>query len=154
VVVVLGARADELKNEVKESAVHVVVNDQWEEGMASSIRCGVNALNEIHPEIAGAILMVCDQPFVTASLLNDLLTAHRKTGKPVVACSYADTFGPPVFFHHTFFPALLQLKGDTGARGVIQQYANEVEAIPFPQGAIDIDTETDYEQLTRQQSGL
>lgn len=148
VVVVLGARADEVKEEVNESAVYLVVNDQWEEGMASSIRCGIAALNKSNRKTEGAILMVCDQPFVTPSLLNDLLTAHEKTAKPIVACSYADTFGPPVFFHHTFFPALLQLKGDTGARSVIRQYANEVEAIPFPEGAIDIDTEQDYEKLS------
>ena len=154
VVVVLGARAGELKNELEESAVHVVVNDGWEEGMASSIRCGVKALAELNPETEGAILMVCDQPFVTASLLTNLLTAHQKTNKPVVACSYADTFGPPVYFHHTFFPALGKLKGDTGARSIIKHYANDVEAIPFPEGAVDIDTATDYEKLTGEQEAL
>jgi molybdenum cofactor cytidylyltransferase len=147
-IVVLGARAAALKEEVKESTVQVVINDEWQEGMASSIRCGIKALTRSYPAVEGAILMVCDQPYVTATLLNELLTAHQKTGKPIVACSYANTFGPPVFFHHSLFPGLLQLKGDTGARGLIKQYANEVEVIPFPAGTVDIDTEQDYERLS------
>jgi molybdenum cofactor cytidylyltransferase len=148
VVVVLGARAAELANEIKDSNVPVVINDEWQEGMASSIRCGIHALTNLYRGSEGAILMVCDQPFVTAALLNDLLTAHWKSGKPIIASSYANTFGPPTFFHHTFFPELLRLKGDTGARSLIKRYANDVETIPFPEGTIDIDTEQDYEKLS------
>jgi molybdenum cofactor cytidylyltransferase len=154
VLVVLGARAEELKNEIKESTINMVVNKEWPEGMASSIRCGVEALVALDPAVAGLILMVCDQPFVTASLLCELVAAHRQTGKPIVACSYAGTYGPPVFFHRTLFPELLQLKGDVGARGVIKQYANAVETIPFPEGTIDIDTEKDYERLSEKEGEL
>jgi molybdenum cofactor cytidylyltransferase len=123
------------------------VNAEWKEGMAASIRCGLKAFAEISPAAEGVILMVCDQPFVTASILNDLITAHQKTGKPVVACGYEDTFGPPVFFHHSLFEELLQLKGDMGARGVVRQHADAVEVVPFPDGTIDVDTKNDYERL-------
>jgi molybdenum cofactor cytidylyltransferase len=150
VVIVLGAEAERVQNEVSDQDVHTVVNAEWKEGMASSIRCGLNTFMQRDPTAAGVILMVCDQPFVTTSLLNDLIAAHQKTGKPVVTCSYEDTFGPPVFFHRSLFEELLQLKGDIGARSVVKQHANEVEVVLFPKGTFDVDTEADYEKLKNQ----
>ena len=147
VVVVLGANANELQNEIKESNVHVVINEHWQEGMSSSIRRGVKAITEVVPAVEGVILMVCDQPYVTAGLLNELITVHEKSGKQIVACSYSDTFGPPAFFHHSLFDELLQLKGDIGARSIVRQHTDMVEVIPFAEGTIDIDTETDYEKI-------
>ena len=91
--------------------------------------------------------MVCDQPFVTSEVLNELIITQERTGKKIVACGYEDTFGPPVFFHRSLFGELQQLQGDIGARSIIRQHTNLVELIPFPQGSFDIDTEADYEQL-------
>lgn len=145
VVVVLGANEEVL--ETKDSDVQVVVNAQWQEGMASSIRCGLEAFTRRSSTADGIILMVCDQPFVTAMLLNHLVEAHQKTGKPIVASGYDNTFGPPVFFHHTFFEELRTLTGDTGARSIVRRHKDAAEIIPFPQGSFDIDTEADYNRL-------
>lgn len=147
VIVVLGAEAERLQSEITEKDVHIVVNAEWQEGMASSIRCGIRALTTINPAAEGVILMVCDQPFVTASLLNNLIAAYKRTGKPVVTCSYAATFGPPGFFHRSVFEELLQLKGDMGARGVVRQHADDVELILFAEGTFDVDTESDYQKV-------
>jgi molybdenum cofactor cytidylyltransferase len=145
--VVLGANANILQKEITDSKIHVIVNNDWQEGMASSIRAGVKAITEICPSIEGVILLVCDQPFVNSALLNNLITAHQKTGKEIVACTYGNTFGPPVFFHHSLFAELLQLKGDRGARSIVQKHLDNMEAIPFPEGIFDIDTEGDYEKI-------
>lgn len=147
IVVVLGANAETLQQEIQGLNARVVINTGWQEGMASSIRFGLKAITEIAPASEGVILMVCDQPFVTSDLINELIIAHRKTGKKIVACGYEDSFGPPVFFHQTLFEELLQLNGDIGARSILGQHTEMVEIIPFPQGAFDIDTEADYEQL-------
>jgi molybdenum cofactor cytidylyltransferase len=147
IIVVLGAEADRIKKEIQDFTVHVVVNADWEEGMASSIRHGIKELDKIHPLAEGVILMVCDQPFVTTSLLNDLMTAHQNTGKPIVTCSYADTYGPPALFHKSLFPELLGLKGDVGARSIVREHADEVEVVLFPEGNVDVDTEADYQKL-------
>ncbi|MBD0295158.1 MAG: nucleotidyltransferase family protein [Flavisolibacter sp.] len=149
ILIVLGARAELLKKEIGDNTAHVVVNAAWEEGMASSIRCGIRALMEMSPTVEAVILMVCDQPYVTAPLLNDLIAAHQQTGKPIATCSYENTFGPPTLFHKHLFPELLQLEGDVGARSVIRQHANEVEIVLFPKGSIDVDTGADYEKLTK-----
>lgn len=147
VVVVLGARAEEIGKELAGTTVCPVVNSGWSEGMAASIRCGVHHLQQQAPEAEALVLMVCDQPFVSAALLQTLVAAHKATGKPIVTCSYAGTFGPPTLFHRTVFPELLQLTGDVGARAVLKQHADEVATIPFPEGRLDIDTENDYQQI-------
>ena len=148
IVIVIGAYADTLQNEIGFfDDVHVVKNTAWKAGMASSIHCGIEALKKIAPHLEGVVLMVCDQPFVTAHLLNDLISAHQTTGKPIVASSYDDAFGPPVFFHHSLFDELLQLKGDVGARSIVRKHTNDVAVIPFPKGTFDVDTESDFKKL-------
>lgn len=149
VVVVLGANAETLQKDVTGNKVHVAINTQWPEGMASSIRTGIKTIIEINPSACGVILLLCDQPFINADLLNDLITAHQKTSKGIVACNYGNSFGPPVFFHQSLFPELLELKGDIGARSIIQRHTDNVEAVFFPGGVFDIDTEADYEKLKR-----
>jgi len=152
VVVVLGASADSIKKEIENNKVHVVVNTKWHEGMASSIRCGIKTLLELDPLAEGAIMVLCDQPHITPALLTSLMMTYRETGKLIVACHYRNTFGPPVFFHKTIFPGLLSLKGDVGAKGLISQHASEMELVSFPGGSIDIDTEADYQNLSKNNS--
>jgi molybdenum cofactor cytidylyltransferase len=154
VILVLGADAETIQQHVGGVDAHVVVNANWKEGMASSIRFGIETLMNISSSAEGAVIMMCDQPFVTATLLNNLIDSHNKTGKPVVTCSYADTYGPPTFFHKSIFPELLQLKGDIGARSIVKQHANEVQAVVFPKGDVDVDTEVDYEKLSKSNSEL
>ena len=147
VIIVLGYNADLLIKEVDEEKARLVINTNWKEGMASSIVCGVNALTEMAPSADAVILMTCDQPHVTASLLDDLMATQQETGKKIVVSSYDNTIGPPALFHKDIFPELLQLKGDVGARSIIQQFPDEVAPVPFENGGIDIDTANDYEKL-------
>ncbi len=127
--------------------VEVTENKEWKEGMASSLRCGVAAVQKIMPAADGIIFMVCDQPYVTTALLNGLVQAQLETGLPVVASSYGDKLGTPALFHKNLFAELLKLNGDTGARKLIRQHKELVATIPFPKGIIDIDTRADYEAL-------
>ena len=147
VVVVLGANAKLVKKEIEEESIRIVLNQEWKKGMASSMIEGLKTLLMVDPLIDGAIFMMCDQPFVSVSLLSDLMATQRATAKPIVASNYGNTVGPPTLFHKSIFTALLKLKGDTGAKGIIQQHANEVATVYFPDGSIDIDTAADYELL-------
>ena len=125
--------------------VEVIINKNADEGMASSIRAGVEA----SPHADGVIIMTCDQPHITSELLNSLIERHKATGKKIVTCSYGNTFGPPAFFHRDFFGELLKLHGDVGARRIVQHNREHVEMIEFQEGRIDIDTEADYVQLSK-----
>jgi molybdenum cofactor cytidylyltransferase len=147
VIVVLGANAALLEKEIDEKKVHIVENNEWKEGMASSVRCGLSTLLHIAPSSDAAIIMVCDQPFVSSSLLNELIAAQKNTGKPIVASQYENAVGPPTLFYKTIFPRLLELKGDAGARKIIEQRTSDVATVLFTHGNVDIDTEADYDAL-------
>ena len=91
--------------------------------------------------------MVCDQPFVSSSLLNELIAVQKKTGKPIIASQYENAIGPPALFHKAIFPVLMNLQGDAGARKIIEQDKAKVAYVLFKNGGIDIDTEADYRSL-------
>jgi molybdenum cofactor cytidylyltransferase len=147
VIVVLGANADLLEKEIDDKKVHIAINNEWKEGMASSVRCGIKTLEHIAPSTDATVIMVCDQPFVSSVLLDHLISMQKNSGKLIVTSQYEDAIGPPALFHRTIFPELLQLKGDTGAKKIIEQRMNEVATVPFAEGAIDIDTEEQYRAI-------
>jgi molybdenum cofactor cytidylyltransferase len=147
VILVLGSGAPLLEKEIDDRKIHIEENKEWREGMASSLRCGVRVLTRMSPSAEGVIIMVCDQPFVSPGLLNELIRHQWHTGKPIVASSYDGIAGAPAFFHRSLFPELLQLTGDAGARKIIQQRRDDVATISFQEGKIDIDTEEDYNAL-------
>lgn len=149
VVVVLGAYAASVQKEIRQTSALPVVNEQWQEGMGSSVRAGIQKLREVSPEAEAAIIMLCDQPLVTPALLQELLQAHKVSGKPIVASRYKDTLGVPALFHRSFFQQLQDLPGDVGARKLIRQHADQIAEVSFEYGAIDLDTPEDYEKFSR-----
>ncbi len=149
VVVVLGANAQRIACEINQSSVMVVENPDWHLGMGSSIRRGILEIATCSPTIDAAVITVCDQPFLDPEIINHLVAAYNSTGKPIVACQYADTLGVPVLFKHTLFDELATLTETVGAKKLINKYHNQVFSIPFPLGVIDIDTPIDYQQLQK-----
>lgn len=149
VVVILGKNADLFTGEIDKEEVRVVINKDWEEGMASSVRLGLDTLLKSKPYMDAVIFMVCDQPHISSSVLNNLITAQQRTTKQIVTCNYGESIGPPALFHKKYFRELAKLKGDVGAKNIIQQNMNDVATILFREGKIDIDTEEDYEALKK-----
>jgi molybdenum cofactor cytidylyltransferase len=147
VLIVTGANERVVLRAIEGLNVFHATNPGWQEGMASSLRVGLKAMVERFPETDGIIFMVCDQPFVTKSLLLCLIETLQTTGKAVTACSYLGKKGTPALFHRSFFEKLMELKGDKGARMLIAAHPDEVADVPFEEGAIDIDTVDDYNRL-------
>ena len=150
VMVVLGARADMLKLELANEPIEVLVNKNWQEGMTSSIRYALQNITIAGFQPESIIFMVCDQPFVTSSLLMSLVEKGVETGLPIIASGYDDKAGTPAMFHKSMFPQLMDLKGDKGARALLAAQPEKVAIVPFPKGVTDIDTVADYELLKRQ----
>lgn len=152
-VAILGANQEKILPEIthltsNDRFLKVVINPQWEEGMASSVRLGIETLAKEKSRLEAVIFMLCDQPFVKTELINELITTFRQTKSQVVACTYqSGVTGVPALFSKEVFPALLALKGDTGARKVINQFADKMTTILFPQGDIDLDTPEAYQNL-------
>lgn len=146
IIVVLGAYAQQIRQEVQ-LPVQVVENLDWNQGMSASIKSGIQELNTATNNIEAVVLAVCDQPFVSAQIINQLVEAYYYTEKPIIASEYSGTLGVPALFSHRFFSELRDLKETEGAKQIIKKYRYEVYCIPFPEGAIDIDTPNEYEKL-------
>ena len=149
-IVVLGANAEKIKKEIEDPDTNIVFNKDWQEGIASSIRSGLFALLEIDHDTRAVIFLLCDQPFVSASLLNELISKFTKTKKKIIASTYQGTVGTPALFEKRFFADLLELKGQSGAKKIIEQNRDETITVSFPLGYFDIDTKEDYEILQKQ----
>lgn len=148
VLVVLGSNADTIRAALHRSNVTFLVNDQWEEGMASSIRMGVNEVDQ-QTQIDSILLMVCDQPFVSARLLKTMVRKQQETGSGIIVCQYGESVGPPTIFTRSYFPGLLALQGDAGAKKIVLQDPENTSMVAFQQGEIDIDTRDAFESLVK-----
>ena len=146
-VVVTGANAAASRESLRELDVREIENQQWQSGMSSSVRTGIEELITVNPEAAAAVMMLCDQPLVTPEIILGLISAHRETNCSIVACSYANSYGVPALFGHTYFGELRELKGAQGAKQVITRHLHQAHLLPFPDGDIDIDTPDDFARL-------
>lgn len=149
VIVVTGANAELTRREVDGLDVREVLNTRWETGMASSIRAGVDGLVSADADVAAAVLMLCDQPHVTADVISGLLTTHRAIGSPIVASTYSGSFGVPALFVGALFAELMGLEGRSGAKEVINRHASEAHFLSFQGGEVDVDTPDDFLRLIK-----
>ncbi len=139
-IVVLGSSAAELGALLKHSPGSIVVNQEWREGLGSSIRAGVARLP---PACSGALLLLADQPAVTADDLRRLAGAWRRQPLCIAAALYAGACGVPAIFPRSLFPELSQLRGDQGARVLLRRHADRLVRVPMPGAELDIDTPED-----------
>jgi len=151
IVVITGANAAKVSASIAYSKVNIVINENWQEGMASGIVAGVQKIVSLNDSIKKIIVAVCDQPFVTSALFEQLDQMQNKSGKPIVACTYADTIGTPALFATKYFNQLLSLTGDEGAKKILKNNSEDVATVDFLKGEIDIDTQKDYENLLDEQ---
>lgn len=147
VIVVTGANAELSRRELDGLDVREVLNPRWETGMASSIGAGIEGLLREDPDASAAVILLCDQPYVTAEVVSGLVSAHRITHRPVIASTYGGSFGVPAVFSRPLFAELARLEGGAGAKQVIQRYASETHFLPFQGGEVDVDTRDDFSRL-------
>jgi len=147
VVVVIGSEDEKLQRELDGTGVVTVQNQQWQRGIGSSIRCGIQGLVNSSPDIEASLLLICDQPAVDTRVIQRLIALRETTGKTIVASSYANTLGVPALFDRSIFEELLSLGDTAGAKSTILRNRERVASLSFPQAEIDIDTWEDLEKL-------
>jgi len=147
VVVVTGEDSTQIALELTGLSISIAMNPGWSSGVGSSIRVGVQRAMDLAADLDASLLLTCDQPFVTAAVLAQIIQLRLTSGKPIVASAYATTLGIPALFDRFCFPDLLRLKEDSGAKKIILARPYDVVSFDFPTGAIDIDTAADYEKL-------
>jgi CTP:molybdopterin cytidylyltransferase MocA len=148
VVVVLGANAEEVRRGVDLGRARVVVNPDHEQGLGSSVRAGLAALG---PEVGRAMVILGDQPAVSAELFDRLLELQASSGLPSAALRFGTLLHPPVVLERSLFGDLGSLEGDVGCRAVVRGRPELVAPLPAASDGdhpIDLDTPEDYRRAT------
>ena len=146
-ILVLGARQEEIMGKIDSSGFKVVINTYWEQGMASSIKVGLEAAMAEEEGLDHVLFLVSDQPFLERTnlikLVHTQLTQHSKG----TYSKYGDNIGVPAIFSKEAFPLLFELVGDEGAKKLTRledfNYCTET----FKKGGFDVDTVEDVQQL-------
>ncbi|MDP8958511.1 MAG: nucleotidyltransferase family protein [Actinomycetota bacterium] len=128
VVVVLGHRVEEILDRVDLDDTTVVVNPEWETGLASSLRVGLAAL-ERDPRAEAAIIALGDQPEVDPGVVRRLVEAYRRRGRWAVVPKYRYVRANPVLVDRALWTRLMSLRGDDGARQLLQAHPEWVEEV-------------------------
>jgi molybdenum cofactor cytidylyltransferase len=147
ITVVLGFDANVHQQSIAKKSIHSVVNTSWEKGIGNSIKAGLNFLIQKNEALKAVLIMVCDQPLLTADHLKSLLLEFQKSEQEIVATRYADTVGVPAIFRATLFNELLSIADEVGAKIIIQRHSENTKSVFFEAGSLDIDTPHDYQQL-------
>ena len=143
IIVVWGANATKIKKELDGLSLNLVYNEDWQEGLGSSVVAGTRESIQLDPQ--ALLFVLVDQPYVSVQLLQQIIEQHIQNPDAVIVSDYGPHPGVPALFPAFFFPGLLELSGDAGARKIIKQYTGKVCLVPFPEGKYDLDTPEDWQ---------
>ena len=140
ITVVLGHQAEKLRQVLPAKKLRFVENKQFREGMASSIRCGITALND---NVDAALIVLADMPRVQPQTIASLIAALKpEEGRTIALPRYRGKRGNPVLFARQHFEELAALEGDQGAKELLVAHAEAIieAAVDDPGVLVDVDT--------------
>lgn len=146
ITVVVGANSEAVAQTVSDLPVKVVLNEHWQQGLASSLKAG---LNSVEPDSRAVMITLCDQALVTGDHLCRLLDLWLACQSEITASSYAGTVGTPAVIPAEFYPQVLALESDTGAKSILENNTGRVRTLPIPEAEFDLDVPADLERLER-----
>jgi molybdenum cofactor cytidylyltransferase len=149
VVLVLGAFAEVIRRELPAGLLddlEITVNHEYAQGMASSLRKGLSAMN---PQMDAALIVLGDQPFVRAKTIDRIIERYRQCRAEIVIPFYEGRRGNPVLLDRSVFPEAMALEGDVGCRAIFGSHADGIVEVDVEDAGIllDIDNKDDYERL-------
>jgi molybdenum cofactor cytidylyltransferase len=147
-IVVTGAAHAEIAAALAGLPLRLVYNPEHAQGQSTSLRAGIGALGQ---QAAATLVLLGDQPFVTAAIVGRIVGAWRASGAPIVAPRYRGTRGNPVLFARELFPELLAVTGDQGARAILAARSSTIHFVDIDDDRplADIDTPDDYIRATQ-----
>lgn len=153
IIIVLGHQAEEVHARITPYTAHrsitVIKNDDYMKGMSTSIHAGVRALLRRDDTPDSALIILGDQPLMTAQIIDTLIAARRATGRRIVVPLYNGQRGNPVLFAASLFAELMEITGDEGARSVVQRHRQEIATVELgdAMASYDVDTWEAYQQI-------
>jgi molybdenum cofactor cytidylyltransferase len=148
-VLVLGFCAETIQQQLPISLIKglkVVVNRAYEQGMASSLREGLSALD---PEIDTALIVLADQPFVRPETIHRMVSEYHRCDAQIVIPLHKGFRGNPVLLDRSVFPEVMAIEGDIGCRAIFGSHLEGIVKVEVEDVGIllDIDNKDDYERL-------
>ena len=159
VVLVLGHQPEQVQTHIadyiSQPDLKIVENPDYLRGMSTSMRLGIQTLQDTGytkntgEGVDSALVLLGDQPLVTAQHIDMLIAAYRTTGKRIIAPTYEGKRGNPILFDASLFPELLEVTGDEGGRSVLERHREEVAMVEMgdPRANIDVDTWDAYQRV-------
>jgi molybdenum cofactor cytidylyltransferase len=146
VALVLGYQAEDVRAALPAGEYQTIVNAEYASGMSTSLHAGIAALP---PEVAGAVILLADQPLITGEIVAQVIAKARASGREIVMASFGGRRGTPVYFARTLFAELLAVTGDEGGRAVIARQPADVAVVDFADevAALDVDDPEQYARL-------
>jgi molybdenum cofactor cytidylyltransferase len=143
VIVVTGFQAEQVVAALAQRAVKRIHNVEFATGLSSSLRAGLNALDET---VAGAVILLADMPAISADHLRKLAAAFSPDdGRAIVIPTHQGRWGNPLLWARRFFDEISQLSGDRGARQLAEANEELVTEVPLDESIlIDIDQPKDF----------
>jgi molybdenum cofactor cytidylyltransferase len=148
-VVVLGHESDKTARELEGLSCEWALNPLYEQGINSSLKSGVMAVQGFKAQAAiAAMVMLADMPFVTAEMIAAMIDRYRTTEAPLVISDYEGVNAPPMVYDRSLFMELLMMTGEGCGRQVVKRHRAEAEVLPWPVAALaDIDVPEDYARV-------
>lgn len=138
VVVVLGAYANEIREQIQFRDERIVVNPDHEKGMSTSIQAGLRAIDS-----DATFIVLADQPFVAAKTYDVLIDEYRRSRAKVIIPAYNGFRGNPVLVDKSLFSEMMEIRGDIGCRAIFGNHEVTKVAVDDRGVLIDIDTPAD-----------
>ncbi len=150
VLVVLGANSEKIVPLIQLFPIQIVINNQWQKGMGTSISCGMNFLAENFQDSSAVLISLIDQPLVPLGHFNKMVELFRQGNKKIIAsCSSSGWAGVPAIFDKIYFERLKNLDGEKGARELIRENLDSVVQVECDEIMYDVDTPESYETVLR-----
>ena len=146
IILVLGAAAEAIQRETDTQNVRVVINQNYRQGMGSSLKAGLSAVD---PQAKAALIVLADQPFVRPATLDQLMTEHHRSKAQIVIPTHRGFRGNPVLLDRSVFAEVMALEGEMGCRAIFGNHLEGIVKVPVDDAGIllDIDRKSDFEAL-------
>ncbi|HEY6431463.1 MAG TPA: molybdopterin-binding/glycosyltransferase family 2 protein [Acetobacteraceae bacterium] len=147
ILVVTGHQADEIERALGGRPVRYVHAPDYAEGLSASLKAGIAA---VPPEAAAVVVCLGDMPLVTGRMIDRLLdTYDPDEGRTIVLPTFRGKQGNPMLWDRRYFPEILQVIGDSGARFLLGKHLEQVAEVEMADDAVlrDFDTADALETL-------
>jgi molybdenum cofactor cytidylyltransferase len=153
IVLVLGASAEAIRCQLSSpQELKIVVNQAYQQGMASSLRAGLSAVD---PGSDAALIILGDQPFIRSETLGRIVDEYRRSQAQIVIPMHQGQRGNPVLLDRSVFAEVMALEGDVGSRAIFAHHLDGIVNVEVEDSAIllDLDEPADYQRLKTRYEG-